>query len=147
MNRRNAIVFAAALLLDEEEEESTRRTVWARKFWFRGDSNPYFEKLMSDLSKEGPDFYKRFGHITQPDFEELCEKVRPRIQKQTTVMRVPISVEERVALTVKYLACGDSTTTLALLFRISPPSIATIIPEVCQALYDTMKDEYIKVRK
>lgn len=146
MNRRNAIVVAAALMLDEVEEESKKRKVWARKFWFRGASNPYYEKLMSDLSAEGADFFKHFAHITQHDFEELCGKVRNRVQRQYTVMRAPISVEERVALTLKYLACGDSISTLSQLFRISPASINKIVPEVCKALYDTMQAEYLKVR-
>lgn len=147
---RNQRIFAAALMLDEIEEEEERqmnkRTMWVRNFWFRGESNPYFEKLMGDLANEGEDFYKRFAHITQPDFEELCGFVRHRVQKQYTFMRVPISVEERVALTMKYLACGDSFATLSQLFRISPQSIAMIIPEVCQAFYETMKAEYMKVR-
>lgn len=147
MNRKRPLQFAAALLLEEmEPEERSRRKVWVRNFWFRGESNPYFEKLMEDLGKEGEDFYKRFAHITQRNFEEICEQVGALVKKQDTFMRKAISVGERVAVTLKYLACGDSTSTLSQLFRISPESIKNIIPDVCQAIYVTMKDEYLKVK-
>lgn len=144
MNRNRAII-AAALLLDEMDEDQNRRSVWARNFWFRGASNPYYEKLMIDLRNEGDDFFRTFAHVSQSEFEELCRRVENRVQKQNTVMRLAITVEERVAITLKYLACGDSITTLAQLFRISQPSIYSILPEVCQALYDCLKDEFMKV--
>lgn len=145
MNRNRAILAAAMLLEMEDDNHQNRRTVWARNFWFRGASNPYYEKLITDLANEGDDFFRTFAHVSQSEFEELCRRVENRVQKQNTVMRVAISVEERVALTLKYLACGDSITTLSQLFRISPPSIYSILPEVCQALYDCLKDEFMKV--
>lgn len=146
MNRNKAIL-AAAMLLDEieEDEDRNQRSVWARQFWFRGASNPYFEKLMTDLQSEGEDFFRSFAHISLSEFEEICHQVENRVKKQNTSLRVAISVEERVALTLKYLAFGDSIKTISQLFRISPQSIYSIVPEVCQALYDCLKDEYLKV--
>lgn len=41
---------------------------------------------------------------------------------------------------------GDSYKSLMYLFRIPANTISIIIPEVCQAIYDVLKDEYLKVR-
>lgn len=60
-------------------------------------------------------------------------------------MRVAISVEERVAVTLKHLAHGDNYNALSQVFRISRPAIAEIVPEVCAALYTTLAPEYLRV--
>ena len=39
-------------------------------------------------------------------FNEIAALIRPIIQKQTTRFRSPISVEERLAITLRYLATG-----------------------------------------
>ena len=41
-------------------------------------------------------------------FQELVEKVRPFITKITTNMRSPISAEEKLAITLRCLATGES---------------------------------------
>lgn len=60
-------------------------------------------------------------------------------------MRIAISAEERLAITLKFLATGDSYGTLSELFRISRPSIVEIVPEVCQAIFDALKEDYLQV--
>lgn len=44
----------------------------------------------------------------QVDFEELPGKVTPLIQRQDTWMREAISASERLSITLRYLATGDS---------------------------------------
>ncbi|CAH2015154.1 unnamed protein product [Acanthoscelides obtectus] len=40
----------------------------------------------------------------------------------------------RLAITLRYLATGDSFQSLHFLFKVSPQLISTIVPEVCKAL-------------
>ncbi|KAJ8912386.1 hypothetical protein NQ315_014754 [Exocentrus adspersus] len=61
-------------------------------------------------------------------------------------LKEAISVQDRLAITLRYLASGDSFTSLQYLFRISKQSISQIIPEVSQAIIDGLK-EYVKVSK
>lgn len=60
-------------------------------------------------------------------------------------MRIAISVEERVAITLKFLATGESYFSISQLFRVSPSSICNIITEVCEAIYNELKDEFLQV--
>ncbi|KAK4883934.1 hypothetical protein RN001_000205 [Aquatica leii] len=59
-------------------------------------------------------------------------------------MSQAVTPTERLTLTLRYLATGDSYKSLMYLFRIPANTISTIIPEVCQAIYDVLKDEYLK---
>lgn len=49
---------------------------------------------------------------------------------------------------MKYATCfnvGDSYQSLSFLFRIPPTTISRIVPEVCQALFEELKCDYLKV--
>jgi hypothetical protein len=62
-----------------------------------------------------------------------------KISKKDTAFRKAISVQERLALTLRFLASGDSYINLQYLFRISKQAISCIVPEVCEALVEKLK--------
>ncbi|XP_058119856.1 uncharacterized protein LOC131284856 [Anopheles ziemanni] len=64
--------------------------------------------------------------------------VSPRIIRQTTNMREPIEPRVRLAITLKYLATGDSYTSLQFFFKVSVTTIARIVPEVCACLIEVL---------
>jgi len=57
-----------------------------------------------------------------------------------------ISVQERLALTLHFLASGDSYVSLQYLFKISKQAISCIVLEVCDALVEKFKD-YVQGRQ
>ncbi|CAG2238694.1 unnamed protein product [Mytilus edulis] len=71
--------------------------------------------------------------------------VKDSITKYSTNMRTCITAEERLSLTLRYLATGESYRSLSYSFRIAPSTVCSIIPEVCDALYQALKDTYMKV--
>jgi hypothetical protein len=57
-----------------------------------------------------------------------------------------ISVHERLALKLRFLASVDSYVSLQYLFKISKQAISCIVPEVCEALVEKLMD-YVQVRQ
>jgi hypothetical protein len=136
---------AAAALIILLEEQKREKTIWTRNLFKRRTEKGHYENLVKELSLEDSESYRRFLRMDTETFNSIVDIVRPDIQKQMTLMRETISPEERVSLTLRFLATGDSYQSLSFAFRISPSSISHIIPEVCEAIYNRFKDTYLKV--
>lgn len=104
------------------------------------------DKQLSELVAEPSGEFDKFTRMSQSDFDNLLDKVLPMIAKEDTQLRPSIPAKIRLAITLRYLATGDSFESLHYLFKISPQLISKIIPEVCHALNEALKDE-IKVSK
>lgn len=63
-------------------------------------------------------------------FYEIVEAVRPIIEKKQTRFCTPVSAEEQVAITLRYLATGESYRSLEYAFRTSHCLISLIVPQV-----------------
>jgi hypothetical protein len=59
-----------------------------------------------------------------------------KISKKDASFRKAISVQERLALTLRFLASGDSCVSLQYIFKIYKQAIGCIVPEVCEALVE-----------
>jgi len=84
--------------------------------------------------------------MSPSELEFLINLIGEKISKKDTAFRKAISVQERLALTLRFLASGDSYVSLQYLFRISKQAISSIVPEVCETLVEKLKD-YIQVRQ
>lgn len=60
-------------------------------------------------------------------------------------MRKAIPIQDRLAVTLRFLATGDSFTSLSYLFKFSNQIISNIVHEVCYDLIHELKDQ-IKVK-
>lgn len=141
-----AAVFAAShLLLDEENKKRRIRKVWVRDWIQKRSTDGCYNKLLKELRSGQPKLFRNFVRMSANDFDFLLDLVRPLIEKKNTRMRQSIPAGERLALALRYLATGDSYMSLQYLFRIPQSTISGIIPEVCDAIYSVLKDEYMKV--
>jgi hypothetical protein len=103
-------------------------------------------QLLNDLSIGNTGQFKNFCRMSSEDFEHLLNLIEPAIRKKDTNYREAISSKERLAITLPFLATGDSFTSLMYLVKISKQSISTIVIDVCRALNDVLK-HYIQVSK
>jgi hypothetical protein len=53
-------------------------------------------------------------------FQHLLNLISPRIEKKNSVMRNAVSAEERLSVTLRYLATGNSYQDLKFSIAISP---------------------------
>ena len=78
-------------------------------------------------------------------FWRLVELVTPRIAKKETNMKETVTTEERLAVTIRFLATGNAYSDLAFTFRMHTSTIGGIIPEESQALQHCLKSEYLRL--
>ena len=75
-------------------------------------------------------------------FQHLLELVRPLITKDTK-MRKAITAEERLAVTLHFLATGDSQQSLSFSFRMGKTAVSNIITETSNVIYQVLKEKYL----
>ena len=73
--------------------------------------------------------------------------MKPLIKGQSTSMRQAISPEEKLAVTMWFLATGESYRSLMYQFRIHSSTISLFIPKVCEAIYQALEEEYFTFPK
>ena len=77
-------------------------------------------------------------------FQELISRVGSRIEKQDSFMRKALEPRLRLAITLRYLATGDSYTSLQCGFRVARSTISLIMPETCEAIIQEYADEVMR---
>ena len=78
-------------------------------------------------------------------FNRLVMFVEPLITKEDTSMREAIPPAERVALTLQFLATGESFHSLLFQFRISRQAISYIVEELCDAIAQVIGERFMQV--
>jgi hypothetical protein len=97
--------------------------------------------LLADLNFQSViGLYKNFIRMYPSEFEFVINLIGEKISKRDTAFRKSISVQESLALTLRFLASGNSYISLQYLFRISKQVISCIVPEVREALVEKLKD-------
>ena len=112
-----------------------------RRWWVKTILKKRAESsLLTDLRMEDTSGFKNFTRMSPCDFELLLNLVGPRVAGEATNFRKCITVVEKLAVTLRFLATGDSFQSLMYLFSISKQSISAIVPKVCEALIDGLKN-------
>ena len=65
------------------------------------------------------------------------------MSKKQKRVRNPRFVKEKLAITLHFLATGESYKSLRYHFRISDSAISPFIKPVCDAIYDARKEELL----
>ena len=71
--------------------------------------------------------------------------MKPKITKKTTRFRLPISSEEKLAITLRFLATGETCKSLMYQYRVSEVSISRFVPEVFQVIIESFMEEYMSL--
>lgn len=145
---RVAVAAVAFILINRIIKKRRQQKLKRRRYWIQTlyknrllyNGNELYQELINDGVE------KNFARITTEELDLLCSELQSRLRRNDTNWRRAITVRERILLTLRFLATGDSYTSLQYLFRISKQSISKIVPEVCDAIIEHLKD-HVKVSK
>ncbi|XP_077521347.1 uncharacterized protein LOC144132650 isoform X2 [Amblyomma americanum] len=138
---------AALLLLEATDEPPKKkpRGCWAQPWLLRRKRQGAYENLMRELALDDGEAYRRWIRMDTSAFEDLLNKIRPRIEKRDTSFREAIQAGERLAIKLRYLATGDSEMSLQYAFYVAHNTISGILLDVCKAIYYALVDEVEKI--
>lgn len=126
-------------------EMNRPKRMWERKWISRKEERGISSNLLMELSAEDIVEYKYALRMSEPSFLFLLDKIAPAIQRSDTFMRCALPAKMKLEIVLYMLANGTSLRVLTHMFRVSKASISTMISEVCDAIYEALKD-YIQVR-
>jgi hypothetical protein len=118
------------------EKRNERKKRWWVKPWIMRCNILGASNILSvEWTSEDRDMYKNHLRMSREQFFEFISKVKPYTEKQDTNMRECTSAHEKLQITLRYLAAGDSFGSLEALYCVPRTTILKFLPEVLNAIY------------
>ena len=130
------LCFAFAMSIVAFNLHTPTRSLWAKErssFWWDHIVNRTFCCR---------DWLENF-RMSQMTFLYICNEISSTIKKADTAMRNAIPVEQRVALTLWFLATNADYRTIGHLFGVSKSTVCIVMKEVCAAIVKHLLPQYI----
>ncbi|KAJ8369891.1 hypothetical protein SKAU_G00099190 [Synaphobranchus kaupii] len=118
--------------------------MWTRQWLQRRQSQGAYPNLCHELGVEDQQGFQNFSRFAPDQFQKLLEMVTPLIQRQNTNFRDCISPGERLMVTLRFLATGESFQSLSYMFRIGCSTIRKFVPDTCRAIHRVLAEKYFK---
>ena len=142
--RGNFLLYMLYLSFSKTIKNSTKEKENAQLLAKRKQQGLYV--TIRELSLEDTKGFKEMMRMGPDQFKEILSLIERNISKQHTMMGgEPICAAERLALTIRFLATGESYHSLHFQFRISRCAISYIITEVCKAIAKVLGPPHLKV--
>lgn len=91
------------------------------------------------FSPEDPASFTNYTRMQEDIWNELLVLLTPHIQKQDTVMREAISPRDRLSVTLRYLATGNTFQDLSYSTRIAANTISKIVQTTLEAIIKVLE--------
>lgn len=124
---------------------SRKRKRWVKQ-WISKRRQYTHLNVINEVQLSDPKDFNNYFRMNIDIYNQLLCMVAPFITKKNTNMRESISANERLAVTLRYLATGRTFEDLKFSSIISPTTISLIVIETCQAIITVLKN-YIQVLK
>ena len=100
---------------------------------------------MAELMREAHGDFTNYMRMEPAMFQELLDRVTPRLTKTVTHWRRPLSPGLKLAVTLRHFATGDSYHSLSYAFRVPHNSISKFVREVSEAIIAEYEAEVVTV--
>ena len=126
--------------MTKNQPEENRK--WIRRRKERG----YFTNIIQELIIEERLGFREMFRMDVGDFEFILSKISDLISpKERLGGTRPVESDERLALTLHYLATGESFQSLSFQYRISMSAISHIVKGCFKAVVERLTPDFIKV--
>ncbi|KAL1472075.1 hypothetical protein MTO96_039552 [Rhipicephalus appendiculatus] len=114
---------------------------------FKIESLRDWDVIYYDLRLKATDavMFHNFVRMSPQQFDFLENMVRPYIDVQRTHLRPCLSSAERLAITLRYLASGNSYQSLSYSFRVGKSTVSGLVPKVCKAIWKVLQPRVFPV--
>ena len=103
-----------------------------------------YHSLIQEMRLSDHESFYKYFRMTPQRFDHLLSLVGPLISHQETKFRAPVSASERLAVTLRYLATGDSMQTIAFSYRLGHSTVCNIIDHTCDKIWDGLSKKYLQ---
>lgn len=145
MDEKRKACVAIILAFSIPSKRITNRKRWVKE-WIAKRKQYCHLNLLKEIQISDPKDFQNYFRMNVHIYNKLLSMVEPLITKMDTNMRESISPNERLALTLRYLATGRTFEDLKYSAVIAPTTISKIVMETCEAIITVLKDR-IQVNK
>nr|XP_055028980.1 uncharacterized protein LOC129418084 [Misgurnus anguillicaudatus] len=138
---RLALLICSVICAEKSKTRRKTRRIWVRSWMEKQRGRCTLQREIKIEDEEG---FRRMFKMTQEDFNDLLAKVEPHISRRNTKLRLAVSVKDRLAVTLCFLATGETYKSLSFQFRIGASTVSMIVIETCDVLHHVLKDDYLK---
>jgi hypothetical protein len=101
---------------------------------------------LHELAEKDPELFRKYTRMTPVVYEKLYKlcKLDLKLLCAHPTHAMPIKARERLLITIRFLATGDSRQTLGMMHLISDKHIGTIINQVCPIIVKCLRKDYMR---
>ena len=123
-----------------------KKRFWVREILQKITDQREYHNLLQEMRLSGTESHFHYLRMSNTMFDQLLSRVGPILKRRMyhCPRRPEVSPGEMLALTLRYLATGNSQTSLTYNFRIAPSNVCSILQETCSAIWNALCTEYVK---
>ncbi|XP_073415128.1 uncharacterized protein [Dendrobates tinctorius] len=138
---------AYAVACHEQRERERQRRLQRRRLWIHPiielrESRGAYHTLYSVL-QANPEKFTDYTRMSQQSFNDLLGRVQEVFRRRDTQLRRAITPEEWLLVTLRFLATGETLSTLHFQYRIGISTLSGIVADICRALWNVLCPEFM----
>lgn len=138
--------IALYLLLKRKRklESVNRNQFWINDLWLKRSGYGYYDQLLPSLEQNSRYSYKDFLRVDKSTFDYISNLLFDKLNK-VSKFRECLSPQLKVAITLRYLATGESFRSLAFGFIVPNNTISKFVPEVLNSIIESLGPIHLKL--
>lgn len=126
-----------------EYQKCNRRRIYVRNVNTRRQTLGEYHTLIQELRQMDKEHYFKYFRMPPEIFDHLLNLLKQTLE-HVPRHRYPITAAERLAITLRILATGDSQQTVAFSYRLGKSTVNAIFYETLKAIWNNLQPIYLK---